>query len=205
MLTFVMEDLVATKQQLEARVAQLNEARSLLQDQAARLEQTSIGFLHKQVAQSQNCYQWLANVWTAGNKSFCFIMASCSSLALIVLLFTQELCVARKEINSLQLENSELRREVHRWRKKLGVFRLRLASSEEDAAMFESHILATATHADALQAQAHELGSTVDALQAAREADAAEHQAAMQQQARQYEVSCHCSQAMRVGSHQRVT
>jgi hypothetical protein len=44
-----MEDLVATKQQLEARVAQLNEARSLLQDQAARLEQTSIGFSHKQV------------------------------------------------------------------------------------------------------------------------------------------------------------
>jgi hypothetical protein len=183
-----MEDLVAAKQQLDVRLAQLNEARSLLQDQAARLEQTSTGFSHNQVTiKAARCcpgctgtavmfgfgWEW-EKVMTQTEEPAC----PCQ----------QELRLARKEINSLQLENSELRREVHRWRKKLGVFRLRLASSEEDAAMFEGHILATATHADTLQAQTYELGSAVDVLQAAREADAAQHQAAMQQQARQYEV-----------------
>ncbi|GFH15461.1 uncharacterized protein HaLaN_11694 [Haematococcus lacustris] len=66
---------------------------------------------------------------------------------------SQDQRAIRKDCGDLQLANSHLRRELHQWRKKLGVYRLKLASTEEDASMYKAALQTSIQRAEALQQQ----------------------------------------------------
>ena len=69
-----------------------------------------------------------------------------------------------KDINSLKAENSDLKLELLRWRKKVSIYRLKLASVEEDAKMYQDNLTTLAAQVSCLTQEKQELESRAGAL-----------------------------------------
>lgn len=83
-----------------------------------------------------------------------------------------------KDMSALRAENADLKLEVLKWRKRVSIFRLRVASTEEDARMCQQNLQVVAQqldsalqHKQALEEQVVQLQSQLQATEAGRQTE----------------------------------
>lgn len=120
--SYRMESYLLLQNQLEARLCSLTQAQVQLSQEHARVLSEKAASVTKEASTIQILVVYAPN--------FSMLMHS---------LHRQEINDFGKENETLKAENSELKLEILRWRKKASMLRLRLASSDEDLRMLQDN------------------------------------------------------------------